>query len=112
MGGKWAGMAWVPAWSSGRTSIVQPSDTDMHALLRENYRQGMGSGLFKTISTERGTFHETANELRNPETLRRGGGVQIGENPYATTKEKPRKTRPYHYCVGCNVHLGPAKKMA
>ena len=78
-----------PRWRSGLvgmalvfaprpTSTVQPNDPD-----REKHLQGMGRGLFRTSGTEHGTFHKTANELhKQEEIMRRGGGVQIDEEPH------------------------------
>ena len=97
------------------TSTVQPNDTDIHASLRKMYLQGMGSGLFKTSGTEHGTFHKTANELhKQEEIMRRGGGVQIDEEPHVErvpiSYKKKRKTKQCWYCVGCEVRMGSATK--
>ena len=111
------GMASVSAWRSALTSTVQPNDTDIHASLREKYLQGMGSGLFKTSGTEHGTFHKTANELhKQEEIMRRGGGVQIGEEPHGKgapicyKRREQHKSKQYWYCVGCEVRMGSATK--
>ena len=109
------GMASVSTWRSALTSTVQPNDTDIHALFREKYLQGMGSGLFNTSGTEHGTFHKTANELhKQEEIMRRGGGVQIDEEPHVErvpiSYKKKRKTKQCWYCVGCEVRMGSATK--
>ena len=104
------GMASVPAWRSGLTRTVQPNDTDIHASLREKYLQGMGSRVFKTSGTTHGTFLKTA--IESHETfMRRGGGVQIDEEPHVARKKRKRhKTKQYWHCDWCNVRMGGGTK--
>ena len=48
--------------------------------------------------------------------MRRGGGVQIDEEPHVERvpisykKNRPRKIKQYWYCVGCEVRMGSATK--
>ena len=59
----------------------------------------MGSRVFKTSGTKHGTFHKTANESHET-FMRRGGGVQIDEEPHVARKKRRRHKTNYLSNIG------------